>query len=57
LWLAQSSPELVSNRIDPNSAADFYGLFDAQGAPANQAEEQKVSNPPSASQIFLMILL
>jgi hypothetical protein len=39
----QSSPEIVTKAVDPNSAADFYGLFNAYGPPPNQAEEQKVS--------------
>lgn len=38
----QSSPELVLKAVDPNSATDFYGLFDAYGG-TNQVEEQKVS--------------
>ncbi|KIW16744.1 hypothetical protein PV08_03933 [Exophiala spinifera] len=37
-----SSPELMSKPFDPASAADFYGLFDAQGTSANQVEEQKI---------------
>ncbi|KAI1612251.1 ubiquitin C-terminal hydrolase [Exophiala viscosa] len=36
-----SSPELVLQAVDPNSATDFYGLFDAYGG-TNQVEEQKV---------------
>ncbi|KIV77321.1 hypothetical protein, variant [Exophiala sideris] len=36
-----SSPELVLKAVDPNSATDFYGLFDAYGG-TNQVEEQKV---------------
>lgn len=39
----QSSPELVLKAVDPTSATDFYGLFDAYGGPTNQVEEQKVS--------------
>ncbi|OAL35494.1 hypothetical protein AYO20_05113 [Fonsecaea nubica] len=37
-----SSPELALKASDPNSAADFYGLFDAHGPPATSAEEPKI---------------
>ncbi len=38
----QSSPELAPRAVDPNSAQDFYGLFDAHSPPATSAEEPKV---------------
>lgn len=43
----QSSPELAPSprAVDPNSPADFFGLFDAHVPPANPTEEPKASNP------------
>ncbi|EXJ79960.1 hypothetical protein A1O3_08246 [Capronia epimyces CBS 606.96] len=40
--LAASSPEVNTQPVDPNSAAHFYGLFDAPANPATPAEEQKI---------------
>ncbi|EXJ83842.1 hypothetical protein A1O1_07470 [Capronia coronata CBS 617.96] len=40
--LAVSSPEVNAQPVNPNSAVDFFGLFDAHGSPATQAEEQKI---------------
>ncbi|KIV91196.1 hypothetical protein PV10_05760 [Exophiala mesophila] len=36
------SPANVPKPVDPNSAADFYGLFDARGNSADILEEQKM---------------
>lgn len=40
--IIQSSPELAPRAVDPNSAQDFYGLFDAHSPPATAVEEPKV---------------
>ena len=42
---SQPSPANVPKPVDPNSAADFYGLFDARGNSAHPLEEQKVYSP------------
>ncbi|KIW27326.1 uncharacterized protein PV07_07076 [Cladophialophora immunda] len=39
---SSSSPELALKASDPNSAADFYGLFDVHVPPATLAEEPKI---------------
>ncbi|KAJ9603764.1 hypothetical protein H2200_011950 [Cladophialophora chaetospira] len=37
-----SSPELAPRAADPNSAQDFYGLFDAHAPHASSVEEPKI---------------